>query len=249
MDDQQTSGSSSSPAAGKGFCAGHDLKEIRALKELPKIEALFDQCSRMMQTIPMLPQPVIATVQGAAAAAGCQLVAQCDLAVASDAAKFVTPRRHLGLLLLDPGRRGRPQPAAQARDGDAADRRADRARTRRSNGGWSTGSCRRSSWTTRSSDSWQGRSPPSRRPQSPRASAPSTSRWTSASSRPTRSPRGVIAASFAHAGGPRRHGRLHREAPAAEALRPLRRMNDKLREALVELSPGGRRQVGLVGPP
>jgi enoyl-CoA hydratase/carnithine racemase len=76
--------------AGKGFCAGHDLKEIKALKELPKIEALFNQCSRMMQTIPTLPQPVIAKVQGAAAAAGCQLVAQCDLAIASDMAKFVT---------------------------------------------------------------------------------------------------------------------------------------------------------------
>src|SRR5256714_15095622 len=76
--------------AGKGFCAGHDLKEIRALKEQPKIEQLFGQCSRVMQTIPMLPQPVIARVHGAAAAAGCQLVAQCDLAVASEAAKCVT---------------------------------------------------------------------------------------------------------------------------------------------------------------
>src|SRR5437762_4418419 len=76
--------------AGKGFCAGHDLKEIRALKEQPKIEALFNQCSRMMQTIPALPQPVIARVHGAAAAAGCQLVAQCDLAIAADVAKFVT---------------------------------------------------------------------------------------------------------------------------------------------------------------
>src|SRR5882762_5531222 len=52
--------------AGKGFCAGHDLKEIKALKELPKIEALFNQCSRMMQTLPTLPQPVIARVHGAA---------------------------------------------------------------------------------------------------------------------------------------------------------------------------------------
>ncbi|MET0521738.1 MAG: enoyl-CoA hydratase-related protein, partial [Jiangellaceae bacterium] len=74
-------------AAGKGFCAGHDLKELRALRELPRIEELFDRCSRMMQTITALPQPVIARVQGAAAAAGCQLVAQCDLAVASAAAK------------------------------------------------------------------------------------------------------------------------------------------------------------------
>jgi len=88
---------------GKGFCAGHDLKEIKALKELPKIEALFAQCSRMMQSIPTLPQPVIAKVQGAAAAAGCQLVAQCDLAVASDAAKFVTSGVTWGFFCSTPG--------------------------------------------------------------------------------------------------------------------------------------------------
>ncbi|HEY8249513.1 MAG TPA: enoyl-CoA hydratase [Burkholderiales bacterium] len=88
---------------GKGFCAGHDLKEIKALKELPKIEALFGQCSRMMQTIPLLPQPVIARVQGAAAAAGCQLVAQCDLAIASDAAKFVTSGVTWGFFCSTPG--------------------------------------------------------------------------------------------------------------------------------------------------
>ena len=90
-------------AAGKGFCAGHDLKEIRALKEQPKIEALFAQCSRMMQTISALPQPVIARVQGAAAAAGCQLVAQCDLAVASEAAKFTTPGVSWGFFCSTPG--------------------------------------------------------------------------------------------------------------------------------------------------
>jgi enoyl-CoA hydratase/carnithine racemase len=90
-------------AAGKGFCAGHDLKEIRALGELPKIEALFAQCSRMMQTITALPQPVIARVQGVAAAAGCQLVAQCDLAVASDAAQFTTPGVTWGFFCSTPG--------------------------------------------------------------------------------------------------------------------------------------------------
>ena len=89
--------------AGKGFCAGHDLKEIRALKDLPRIEALFTQCSRMMATIPRLPQPVIAKVQGAAAAAGCQLVAQCDLAVASDASKFVTSGVSWGFFCSTPG--------------------------------------------------------------------------------------------------------------------------------------------------
>jgi enoyl-CoA hydratase/carnithine racemase len=90
-------------AAGKGFCAGHDLKEIRALKELPKIEALFAQCSRMMQTIAMLPQPVIARVQGAAAAAGAQLVAQCDLAIAADTVKFVTSGVTWGFFCSTPG--------------------------------------------------------------------------------------------------------------------------------------------------
>jgi enoyl-CoA hydratase/carnithine racemase len=89
--------------AGKGFCAGHDLKEIKALKELAKIEALFGQCSRMMQTIPQLPQPVIARVHGAAAAAGCQLVAQCDLAIAADVAKFVTSGVTWGFFCSTPG--------------------------------------------------------------------------------------------------------------------------------------------------
>ena len=90
-------------AAGKGFCAGHDLKEIRELKDQPKISELFAQCSRMMQAITALPQPVIARVQGAAAAAGCQLVAQCDLAVASDAAKFTTPGVTWGFFCSTPG--------------------------------------------------------------------------------------------------------------------------------------------------
>lgn len=89
--------------AGKGFCAGHDLKEIKALKEHTKIEALFGQCSRMMQTIPQLPQPVIARVHGAAAAAGCQLVAQCDLAIAADMAKFVTSGVTWGFFCSTPG--------------------------------------------------------------------------------------------------------------------------------------------------
>jgi enoyl-CoA hydratase/carnithine racemase len=90
-------------AAGKGFSAGHDLKEIRALKDQPKIAGLFAQCSRMMQTIPALPQPVIARVQGVAAAAGCQLVAQCDLAVASEAATFTTPGVTWGFFCSTPG--------------------------------------------------------------------------------------------------------------------------------------------------
>jgi enoyl-CoA hydratase/carnithine racemase len=90
-------------ATGKGFSAGHDLKEIRALGSQPKIEGLFRKCSRMMLTLTRLPQPVIARVQGAAAAAGCQLVAQCDLAVASENAKFTAPGVTWGFLCSTPG--------------------------------------------------------------------------------------------------------------------------------------------------
>ncbi len=90
-------------ALGKGFCAGHDLKEIRALGEKSKVEALFRRCARMMLSIQQLPQPVIARVQGAAAAAGCQLVAQCDLAVASETARFTTPGVTWGFFCSTPG--------------------------------------------------------------------------------------------------------------------------------------------------
>ncbi|HLX82213.1 MAG TPA: enoyl-CoA hydratase [Burkholderiales bacterium] len=90
-------------AAGKGFCAGHDLKEIRELGDQAKIVGLFTQCSRMMMAIQQLPQPVIAKVQGPAAAAGCQLVAQCDLAVAADTAKFVTSGVTWGFFCSTPG--------------------------------------------------------------------------------------------------------------------------------------------------
>ena len=90
-------------STGKGFSAGHDLKEIRDLGTQPKIESLFRRCSRMMVTITRLPQPVIARVQGAAAAAGCQLVAQCDLAVAAASAKFAAPGVTWGFFCSTPG--------------------------------------------------------------------------------------------------------------------------------------------------
>ena len=89
--------------AGKGFCAGHDLKEIRGLGSPEKVSALFGACNAMMLSIERLPQPVIARVHGAAAAAGCQLVAQCDLAVASEAAKFTTPGVNWGFFCSTPG--------------------------------------------------------------------------------------------------------------------------------------------------
>ncbi len=80
-------------AEGKAFCAGHDLKEMRATPSLDYYQRLFAQCSKMMLTMQHLPVPVIARVQGIATAAGCQLVAMCDLAVASRTARFAVRRR------------------------------------------------------------------------------------------------------------------------------------------------------------
>jgi enoyl-CoA hydratase/carnithine racemase len=88
--------------AGAAFCAGHDLKEMRGLATQGEIEALFAQCSAMMQKLIALPQPVIAAVNGLATAAGCQLVAQCDLAVASADARFAVSGINLGLFCSTP---------------------------------------------------------------------------------------------------------------------------------------------------
>jgi enoyl-CoA hydratase/carnithine racemase len=90
-------------AEGKAFSAGHDLKEMRAKPSLDYYERLFSQCSDMMLGIQRLPVPVIARVQGVATAAGCQLVAMCDLAVASSAAKFAVSGVNLGLFCSAPG--------------------------------------------------------------------------------------------------------------------------------------------------
>jgi enoyl-CoA hydratase/carnithine racemase len=118
-------------AAGKHFCAGHNLAEMvdAGVKEY---KFIFDQCSRMMQMIHEIPQPVIAQVQGIATAAGCQLVAWCDLAVAEEGARFATPGVKIGLFCTTPmvaisraiGRKaalemlltGRYYPAAEAKD-------------------------------------------------------------------------------------------------------------------------------------
>jgi enoyl-CoA hydratase/carnithine racemase len=89
-------------AAGRAFCAGHDLKEMRAAPALDYYQALFDQCTRMMLTIQRLPVPVIARVHGIAAAAGCQLVAMCDLAVAASGARFAVSGVGLGLFCSTP---------------------------------------------------------------------------------------------------------------------------------------------------
>ena len=88
--------------AGRAFCAGHDLREMRAHPEKQWLSALFTQCSKVMLSIDEMPQPVIARVQGVATAAGCQLVAACDLAIAADSAKFATSGVNLGLFCSTP---------------------------------------------------------------------------------------------------------------------------------------------------
>ena len=119
-------------AHGPVFCSGHDLKEMRSLEGRDAVAAVFALCSKLMTAIVRLPQPVIARVHGMATAAGCQLVASCDLAYASIAASFATPGVNIGLFCSTPmvalsravGRKqamemllsGRPIDAATARD-------------------------------------------------------------------------------------------------------------------------------------
>ncbi|HOI52952.1 MAG TPA: enoyl-CoA hydratase [Azonexus sp.] len=88
--------------AGKAFCAGHDLKEMRANHSKEFMQALFRQCGELMLTITRLPQPVIARVHGIATAAGCQLVSMCDLAVAANVAKFAVSGINVGLFCSTP---------------------------------------------------------------------------------------------------------------------------------------------------
>lgn len=88
--------------AGKAFCAGHDLREMRGQPELSYYQALFTRCSRVMQSIQAVPVPVIARVQGIATAAGCQLVASCDLAIATDTARFAVSGINVGLFCSTP---------------------------------------------------------------------------------------------------------------------------------------------------
>ncbi len=89
-------------ANGPAFCAGHDLKEVRSRGDEPFFKALFEQCSALMLTITRIPQLVIARVHALATAAGCQLVASCDLAVAAEGARFATPGVNIGLFCSTP---------------------------------------------------------------------------------------------------------------------------------------------------
>lgn len=93
--------------AGRGFCAGHDLKQMQGKRQAPDggkayYSALLAQCTRLMTTIPKLPQPVIAQVHGIATAAGCQLVATCDMAICADTAKFGVNGVNIGLFCSTP---------------------------------------------------------------------------------------------------------------------------------------------------
>ena len=88
--------------AGPAFCAGHDLRELRSRPDRAAYEATFNLCSRLMTQIVRLPKPVIARVHGVATAAGCQLVASCDLAIAAEGARFATPGVNIGLFCSTP---------------------------------------------------------------------------------------------------------------------------------------------------
>ena len=89
-------------ARGRAFCAGHDLRQMRSNHSEEYYQSLFSQCSQMMQTIRKIPQPVIASVQGLATAAGCQLVATCDLALAANTAQFAVSGVNPGLFCSTP---------------------------------------------------------------------------------------------------------------------------------------------------
>ena len=103
--------------AGKAFCAGHDLKQMRSNHSKEYMQTLFRQCGRLMLSLLKLPQPVSARVHGVATAAGCQLVATCDLAVASDNARFAVSGINVGLFCSTPGvALGRAMARKQAMD-------------------------------------------------------------------------------------------------------------------------------------
>ncbi len=89
-------------AEGKGFCAGHDLKELRAHPDLEWQQELFSACNTLLLALTTLPQPVLARVHGIATAAGCQLVSMCDLAVAADTARFALPGVNVGVFCTTP---------------------------------------------------------------------------------------------------------------------------------------------------
>lgn len=114
--------------AGKAFCAGHDLKQMRSNHTKAYMQQLFRQCGKVMMTITGMPQPVIARIHGIATAAGCQLVAMCDLAVAADVARFAVSGINVGLFCSTPSvalsrNMGRKQAMEMLLTGDFIDAR------------------------------------------------------------------------------------------------------------------------------
>ena len=170
--------------AGRAFCAGHDLKEMLAHSDRGSSSATCSALLRRDAAAARLPQPVIARVHGIATAAGCQLVAVCDLAVAADDARFATSGINVGLFCSTPGVPVSRNIAAQARDRDAADRRvhrrADRARLGPRQPRRAAGRARR-----RGRARWRGAIAASRAACSPLGKRPSTSRSSRASPRRT----------------------------------------------------------------
>ena len=207
-----------SPASGSAFCGGpRSQGDVRAPDRRRLAAALFERCSRVMLTLHALPQPVIARVHGIATAAGCQLVATCDLAVAStDSREFALPGVNVGLFCSTPGVPVSRNVAAQARDRDAAHRRVHRRADGARTGGSSTASCRRPSSTPRSA-AFIGIDPV----EKPRAvvalrqARSSTSRSTRRSRRPTLLAGDAITRNMLGAGRRRGRRRVHREAQAA----------------------------------
>ena len=119
--------------AGKAFCAGHDLKQMRANHSKAYMQKLFKQCGKLMMSIVEMPQPVIARIHGIATAAGCQLVAMCDLAVAAEGARFAVSGINVGLFCSTPsvalGRAmGRKQAMEMLLTGDFIDAAEAKAR-------------------------------------------------------------------------------------------------------------------------
>jgi enoyl-CoA hydratase/carnithine racemase len=157
-------------AAGPAFCAGHDLREMVG-RDLPFYQRLFDACSELMEAVHRAPQPVIARVHGTATAAGCQLVAACDLAVAAEEARFATPGVKIGLFCSTP-----MVPLSRA---IGRKRALEMLLT-------STASCR-ATRSTPPSMSWSPRSRARAASRSGSASARSTTRSTSTSRAPTTS--------------------------------------------------------------
>ena len=172
---------------GPAFSAGHDLREMTG-RDITAYRHIFDVCTQLMSTVQEIPQPVIARVHAIATAAGCQLVATCDLAIAADTAKFATPGREDRPLLHDADGGADPRRRPQARPGDAAHRRRDRRADGDGVGPGQPRRARRASSTKRRSCS-PSRSPKPARSPSPSASRRSTRRSISTSRRPTPTPR------------------------------------------------------------